>query len=108
VGVFNILVDVFHILVGVFHILVGVFHILVRTQLVLTEVLHGSLQSQKSYAQAVPHTITGRPFQFYLCLTSCYFILYKPNDSLKKPRLTVQPYYGVAVGRHLQLLRYFS
>jgi hypothetical protein len=27
---------------------------------------------------------------------------------LYKPRLTVQPYYRVAVGRHLHLLRYFS
>ena len=38
----------------------------------------------------------------------CHFILRKPNDSLKKPRLKVQPYYGVTVGRHLQLLRNFS
>ena len=44
----------------------GVIHILVRTQLVLTEIFHGSLQSLQSYAQAVPHTMSGQPFQFDL------------------------------------------
>jgi len=48
-------------------ICVGVFHILVRTQLVLIEVFHGSLQSLLSYAQAVPHTMPGHPFQYNLC-----------------------------------------
>ena len=35
---------------------VGIFHILVRTQLLLPEVFHGSLQCLQSYAQAVPKT----------------------------------------------------
>jgi len=86
----------------------AVFHILVRTQLVLTEIFHGSLQPLQSYTQTVPHTISGHPFQFDLCWSSCHCILHKPKDMTKKPCLKFQAYYVVAVGRHLHLLRYFN
>ena len=76
----------------------AVLHISVRTQLVLTEVFHGSLQSHQSYTQAVPHTMPGHPFQFDLCQSSCHFILHKPKDSVKRPRLTVRPYCGSPLG----------
>jgi hypothetical protein len=45
----------------------AVFQIAVRIQLVLTEVVHDSLQAPTSYAQAVPHTVPSHPFQFDLC-----------------------------------------
>jgi len=64
---------------------VGVFNILVRVQLVLTRVLHGSLQPLQSYTQAVPHTMPVHSFQFDLSWSSCHFILHKPIDSVKKP-----------------------
>ena len=86
----------------------AVFHILVRTQLVLTEVFHGFLQPLQSYTQAVPHTMPGHSFQFDLCWSSCHFILHKQKDMTKKPCLKFQPYYVVAVGRYLHLVRYFS
>ena len=86
----------------------AVFQILVWTRLVSNEVLHGYLQSLQSYDLGVPQTMPGHPFQLDLCWTSCHFILHKPNDSVKKPHLKAQPYYGVTVGRHLHLLRDFS
>jgi hypothetical protein len=38
----------------------------VRTQLVLTEVFHDSLQALQSNTQAVPDTMPGHPFPFDL------------------------------------------
>jgi len=49
-----------------------VFEILVRTHLVLTELLHGSLQSLQSYIQVVPHTMPRHPFQFHHPAISFY------------------------------------
>ena len=43
------------------------FQIFVRTQLVLTEVFHVSLQAPQTYAQTVTHTMPGHAFQFDLC-----------------------------------------
>ena len=45
----------------------AVFQIFVRTQLLLTEVFHVSLQGPQTYAHTVTHTMPGHAFQFDFC-----------------------------------------